>query len=139
MGDEYNRRFEDPGYNSSRDAAELFVFREPTEVLGAWVGVRYSYNPHPEEDERWVLRAGSQFGVEADERRFRPYMAADIEWDQEAGMRPRVEARVGAWLPKMGGHRNLRLSLVVLSGPSPLGQFRFRETTQVGLSLQGRI
>lgn len=139
MGDEYNRRFEDPGINSSRDAAEIFFFRKPTEVLGSWVGVRYGYNLHPQEDERWVLRAGSQLEVEPDEGRFRPFMAADIEWDQEAGMRPRVEARVGAWLPKMDGHRNLRISLVVLSGPSPLGQFRFRETTQVGLSLQGRL
>jgi hypothetical protein len=137
MGDEYNRRFGDPGINFSRDAADIFLFRKPTEIVGAWVGVRYGYNVHPQEDERWVLRAGSQMEALPDVGRFLPFMAADVEWDQEAGMEPRVEVRVGAWLPEYQGRRTIRISFVVLSGPSPLGQFGFRPTTQVGLSLQG--
>jgi hypothetical protein len=137
IGDEYNRRFDEPGINYSRDALDLFVFRELTEVAGAWLGVRYGYNVHPQEDERWVLRAGSQVEAFPDVGRYLPFLAADVEWDQEAGMEPRVEVRVGAWLPEYQGRRTIRISFVVLSGPSPLGQFGFRPTTQVGLSLQG--
>ena len=54
-------------------------------------------------------------------------------------MRPRVEVRVGTWLPKVDDRRALRVSVVVLTGPSPLGQFGFGETTQIGFSLQGRL
>jgi len=114
MGDEYNRRFGDPGINISRDAADVFLFRQQTEVLGTWIGARFGYNVHPQENEPWV-------------------------WDQEAKMRPRVEVRVGTWLPKVDDRRALRISVVVLTGPSPLGQFRFGETTQIGFSLQGRL
>ena len=139
MGDEYARRFQNPGHNFSRDAAELFVFRRPREVMGVWAGVRYGYNVHPEEDERWVIRAGAQLEALPDRERFLPYLAADLEWDQEAGMRPRVEVRVGSWLPRVQGERRIRLSFVVLTGPTPLGQFGFRPITQVGVSLQGSL
>ena len=135
MGDEYNRRFGDPGINFSRDAVDIFLFRRPRAGLGAWVGARYGYNVHPQEDERWVLRAGSQVEGWLDIGRLLPFLAADLEWDQEAGMKPRTEVRIGTWLPRIEGRRAMRLSLVVLTGPSPLGQFGFRPTTQVGLSL----
>ena len=129
MGDEYNRRFGDPGINSSRDAADLFVFRRPTEATGAWAGARYGYNPHPQEDERWVLRAGGQAEALSDTGRFLPFLSADVEWDQEARMKPRMEVRIGTWLLPYQGRRTMRVSLVALKGPSPLGQFRYRPTT----------
>lgn len=139
MGDEYARRFQDPGYNFSRDAAEVFIFRRPTEVMGVWAGVRYGYNVHPEDDQRWVVRAGAQLENLPDMSRSLPFLATDVEWDQEAGMRPRVEVRIGGWLPRMEGERRMRLSFLVLTGPTPLGQFGFRPITQVGLSLQGSL
>lgn len=139
MGDEYARRFQDQGTNFSRDAAEVFLFRRPTPVLGSWVGARFGYNVHPQENHRWVLRTGTQLEALPDSGRFLPFLAADAEWDQEASMRPRVEIRIGAWLPEQGGRRTLRISLTLLTGPSPLGQFGFRPTTQVGLSLQGNL
>lgn len=139
MGDEYARRFQDPGLNVSRDAVEVFFFRQLVPTGGAWAGARYGYNMHPEGDRQWVLRAGAQLESPHDSRSFSPFLATDVEWDQQAGMRPRVEARFGAWLPRMDGMRRIRASLVVLSGPSPLGQFRFRSTTQIGISLQGNL
>lgn len=139
MGDEYARRFQDPGFNFSRDAAELFVFGRPTKVMGAWAGVRYGYNVHPEDDARWVIRAGAQLEALPDRGRSLFYLAADLEWNQEAGMRPRVEVRMGSWLPRMQGERRMRLSFVVLTGPTPLGQFGFRPITQIGVSLQGSL
>jgi len=60
MGDEYSRRFGDPGINLSRDAVEVLAFRSPLDGLGAWAGIRYGYNVHPQEDKRWVFRAGGQ-------------------------------------------------------------------------------
>lgn len=139
MGDEYSRRFGDPGVDFSRDAVEVLAFREPLDALGVWAGVRYGYNVKPEEDEPWILRAGAQLEARAGSRPFLPFLAADVEWDQEAGMRPRIEVRLGSWLPTAGGRRTLRLSLLALTGPTPLGQFDFRPTTQFGLSLQGSL
>jgi len=139
MGDEYSRRFGDPGVDFSRDALEVLSFRRLLEVLGAWAGVRYGYNVKPEDDRRWILRFGAQLEAQPDASLFLPFLAADAELDQEAGMRPRVEVRVGAWLPRLGDRRAIRLSLVALNGPTPLGQFGFRSTTQIGLSLQGSL
>ena len=139
MGDEYNRRFGDPGVNFSRDALEILAFREPIKSLGVWAGVRYGYNVKPEDDGRWVLRAGGQMETRPDSGLFLPFFSTDLEWDQEAGMQPRIEVRLGSWLPKVGDRQAIRLSLLVLTGPTPMGQFRFRPTTQVGLSLQGTL
>jgi hypothetical protein len=139
MGDEYSRRFGDPGFNASRDAAELLFFRHLTGGAGAWAGVRYGYNVHPQEDRKWVIRGGAQVGSLPDAGPLLPFLATDMEFDQEAGWRPRVEVRVGSWLPRVGERRRIRLSLVVLNGPTPLGQFDFRPTTQIGISLQGDL
>ena len=140
MGDEYNRRFGDPGVNVSRDAVGVLTFRRLGDGVGGWAGARYGYNVHPDDDRRWVLRAGAQAeGAERGPGRLRPFLAADVEMDQEGGMRPRTEVRAGIWLPEVAGRPAVRLSLVALHGPTPLGQFRFRSTTQIGLSLQGSL
>ncbi len=139
MGDEYARRFDDPGINFARDAAEVFAFRAVSPRVGVYGGLRYAYIVHPEESKRWVVRAGAQ--AEADEAgsAFRPFLAADVEWDQDAGRSPRLEVRTGVWLKKVGIQQALRLSFTFLAGPSPLGQFNGRSTTQVGLSLQATL
>jgi hypothetical protein len=140
MGDEYSRRFGDPGVNFSRDAVGILTFRRMGDGFGGWVGARYAYNVHPDDDRRWVLRAGAQMeGSQESSRRVRPFLAADLEMDQEGNMRPRTEVRAGIWLPEVAGRRAIRLSLVALHGPTPMGQFHFRTTTQIGLSLQGSL
>ncbi len=139
MGDEYSRRFDDPGINFSRDAGELLVFHRPLDVLGVYAAARYSVNVHPEESKRWVVRTGGQLESREDGGTFRPFAAADVEWDEEAGGQPRVEVRVGAWIPKVGKRRVFRLSLSLLTGPSPLGQFHGLSTTQFGLAFHGSL
>jgi len=140
MGDEYNRRFGDPGVNFSRDAVGLLTFRRLGDGFAGWAGARFGYNVHPDDDKRWVARVGAQWDRSEDSgKRFLPFLASDVEMDEEGGMRPRVEARAGFRLPRLEGRRSIRLSLVALKGPTPLGQFRFRSTTQIGLSLQGSL
>jgi hypothetical protein len=138
MGDEYARRFQDPGINFSRDGAEILSFQSLSARLGAYGGVRYSYNVHPEESKRWVLRLGAQMEARETGGRFRPFAAADLEWDQDAGGN-RIEVRAGTWLPEVGGRRALTLALIFLSGTSPLGQFNGQTTSQVGLTLKGNL
>lgn len=138
MGDEYARRFADPGINFSRDAAEILSFHTLSAGLGGYGGAMYSYNVHPEGSKRWILRAGGQMEAPETGGRFRPFVAADLEWDQDAGGN-RVELRAGTWLPEVGGRRALTLALVFLSGTSPLGQFNSLTTTQVGLTLRGNL
>jgi hypothetical protein len=144
MGDEYARRFQEPGVNFARDAAELSVLRRLGEGTapspwGVYGSVRFAYNVHPEESERWVARAGTQWDASVSGGRFPPFAAVDVEWDQDAGDRPRLAIRGGVWLPEVAGRRALRVSLGFLTGPSPLGQFNGLETTQFGLSLQGNF
>ena len=136
MGDEYNRRFEDPGVNFSRDAAEILTFRRFHKGLGMWAGVRYGYNVHPQEHERWVLRGGGQLEADPSSGTSPYFLATDLEWEQSPGWEPRVEIRVGRWLSDIEGRRVLTVSLSLLSGPSPLGQFHGFSTTQFGLTLQ---
>ena len=139
IGDEYARRFEFPGINFSRDSGDLLYFHDTGENAAVYGGVRYSYNPHPQESKRWVLRGGAQAEAPELDQRFRPFAAADVEWDQEAGLPVRFEFRAGVWLPKMGERRALRASLGVLLGATPLGQFHGMRTTQIGVSLQGNL
>jgi len=136
MGDEYARRFEDPGINISRDAAELLSFWEPRRGVGIYAGARYAYNVHPEESRRWILRTGAHLDPRERLGPFRPYLAGDLEWDQDAGG-TRLALTAGTWLPKVADRRSLRMGLVLLSGPSPLGQFNGLRTFHAGLTLRG--
>lgn len=138
LGDEYARRFEDSGINFSRDAAELMAFRRVTPDLGVYGGARYAYIVHPEESDPWVLRIGAEWrGDEGRRRTFKPFAASDIEWDQDAGHTPRIHLTGGIWLPEIQGGGTLRLSLGLLTGPSPMGQFNGGSTTQIGLGIMG--
>jgi hypothetical protein len=138
MGDEYARRFDDPGINFSRDAAEILSYRTLSPRLGVYGGARYAYNVHPEESKRWVLRLGGELEASEGGGRFRPFVASDLEWDQDAGG-TRIELKAGSWLPEIDGRRTLSLALIWLTGPSPLGQFNRLTTTQFGLSLRGNL
>jgi hypothetical protein len=138
MGDEYARRFDDPGINFARDAAEIFSYHSVTDRLGIYAGARYAYIVHPEESKRWVLRGGAELEAQEKGRRFLPFLATDFEWDQDASG-TRVEVQGGTWLPTVGGRRALRLAVVILAGPSPLGQFNGLSTTQVGITLRGSL
>jgi len=136
MGDEYARRFQDPGVDFSRDALEVLYFRTLLHHVGVYGGARYAYNVHPEASERWVLRAGGQMESPKDDASLRPFLAADVEWDQDAGKSPRLDVRTGVGLREVGILQALRVSLTFLTGPSPLGQFNGKRTTQVGLTVQ---
>ncbi|MBT8396576.1 MAG: DUF1207 domain-containing protein [Gemmatimonadetes bacterium] len=137
MGDEYSRRFEDLGVNFSRDAADLFAYYRASEAVGIYSGFRYSYNVHPEESGRLVLRAGAEAQARERGQGLRPYVAADLEWDEDTTPDLRLDVKIGAWLPQVRGRRTLRLALGALWGPSPLGQFQYETTTQIFLGLQG--
>jgi hypothetical protein len=138
MGDEYVRRFGDEGVNFSRDAAEVMGFRKLGSGAGVYGGARYAYNVHPEESERWVLRTGAQWEAVEDRKGFRAFLAGDLEWDQDtAGMR--TEIQLGTWLPPVAERRAIRMALVLLVGPSPLGQFDGADVTQFGITLRGRL
>jgi hypothetical protein len=136
MGDEYARRFQDPGVNFSRDALEVIYFHSLGDPSGIYGGARYAYNVHPDKSKRWVLRGGGQVERTGEDLGFRPFLAADVEWDQDAGRSPRLEMRTGLRVRNVGILRGLRVSLTFLTGPSPLGQFNGKQTTQVGLTVQ---
>jgi hypothetical protein len=94
MGDEYVRCFQEHGVNLSRDAAEVLAFRELSETNGTYAGARYTYAVHPEESERWVLRTGGHLQAGEAGGWARPFLASDLEWDQDAGG-ARVDLRIG--------------------------------------------
>jgi hypothetical protein len=138
MGDEYARRFQDPGINFSRDAAEILGLRTVGPDAAVYGGARYAYNVHPEDSKRWIVRAGGQVEPSALTGWLQPFLAGDLEWDQDADG-ARMELSAGAWLPEIGGRRAVRLAIVFLAGASPLGQFSGRRTVQAGLTLRGNL
>lgn len=134
LGDEYASRFDLSGVNFARDGIEVMGYARPARVLGVYAGTRYDVNVHPEAAKRWVLRAGAELqkpgsGI------WQPYLAADMQAEQDTSWRPTLDVQVGVWLPYIEGRRALRLALDVLTGPSPLGQFHGRHTSQIGLAL----
>ena len=135
MGDEYARRFGNPGVNFSRDAVEIFAFGRIQRRAGLYGGIRYAYNVHPEASKRWVLRGGSQWQAQEDGQSFKSFVAGDLEWDQDAGG-VRLELQVGSWLPSVAGRRSIRAGATLLVGTSPLGQFNGEDTVQVGMTLR---
>ena len=138
LGDEYSRRFDDRGVDFSRDAVDFFAYSGLGEGGGVYGGVRFGYNVKPEESRRWVIRGGAQKEWPEEGQTLRPWVAADVEWDQDAG-NPRLDVRMGTWLPVVDGRRRVRLSLGILLGPSPLGQFHGKPTLQTSVGLSGRL
>lgn len=136
LGDEYGRRFGQEGVNFSRDGAELLGRAQLLSTLGAYAGARYDVNVHPEESERWVARLGTELAPAGYGTTWRPYLACDLTMEKDVGWDPRLAVQIGLWLPPAAGGRSLRLALELLTGPSPLGQFQGRNTTQIGLGLR---
>jgi hypothetical protein len=137
MGDEYVRRFEDAGVNFSRDAADFLAFYRTRPWLGIYGGVRFAYNVHPEESGQLVLRTGVELQRVDSGNGMLPYMAVDIEFDEDTAPDIRFDVKTGLWLPPVRGARSIRMALGILWGPSPLGQFQTGTTTQVSLGLEG--
>jgi hypothetical protein len=139
LGDEYSRRWGEPGVDFSRDAADLLAFYKAPAGVGFFGGLRFAYNVKPEDSRRWVVRGGGQWEAAEAGHLFRPFVAVDLEWDQDAGGDPRFSLNGGSWLWPVEGHRALRLVLGLLAGPSPLGQFQGERTTQFSLGLVGHF
>jgi hypothetical protein len=135
LGDEYANRFGLSGVNFSRDGVELLGYARPVPVLGLYGGARYDVNVHPEGSKRWVLRGGAELQVPDADGVWQPYLAFDIQSEQDTRWQPTVNVQAGLWLPKVNGRQELRLALEALTGPSPLGQFHGRHTSQIGLAL----
>jgi len=135
LGDEYSVRFGLSGVNFSRDGVELLAYVQPAAALGVYGGGRYDVNVHPEAARRWVARGGAELAFPDRRGVWQPYLAADIQSEQDTGWRPTVNVQAGIWLPRVEGRKALRLVLEALAGPSPLGQFHGRHTSQVGLAL----
>jgi hypothetical protein len=135
LGDEYSVRFGLSGVNFSRDGVELMGYVRPGAAVGVYAGGRYDVNVHPEASRRWVLRGGLEVRFPDADGVWQPYLAADVQSEQDTRWRPTLNVQAGVWLPKVAGQQALRLALEALTGPSPLGQFHGRHTSQVGLAL----
>ncbi|UCF41775.1 MAG: hypothetical protein JSW43_05475, partial [Gemmatimonadota bacterium] len=65
--------------------------------------------------------------------------AIDAQLEQDTSWDPRLTLQTGVWLPRLAGRRAIRLSLELLTGPTPLGQFQGLHTTQLALGLFGNL
>lgn len=139
LGDEYSRRFEEEGVNFARDAVETVWYLRLLPALGAYGGARYAVNVHPEDSKRWVLRGGAEVRGPGFEGSWQPYVALDVQTEQDNTWEPRWHLQAGTWFARIRGRRALRAALGLLAGPSPLGQFQGLHTTQLSLSVQGNL
>ena len=139
LGDEYQRRFGPSSVNFSRDGADLTAYLRPAAGILERVGlavyglVFYSINSHPEERGLWEGRAGLELDP-SEGGLWQPFLTADVHVEEGTDWAPRVTLRTGIWLPEIN-RRPVRLALELITGPSPLGQFRDRDTGRVGVGL----
>jgi hypothetical protein len=137
LGDEYQRRFGPSSINFSRDGADLTLYVRPAAArpigLGLYAGALWSMNSHPEQRSLWRGRGGFEMDPSAGDL-WAPYIAVDVELEEGSPHGPRYNAQAGVWLPR-AHDRPLRLALEWTSGPSPMGQFTFRDTRRVSLGL----
>lgn len=134
MGDEYSRRFEDPGVNFSRDAIDALARLQLLPWLATHAGIEWAYNVHPEASGRWLARGGAELMRTQDEG-WLPYASIDIQTDEDTEWEPMVTVQVGVWLPKVGARRRLRFAAEVLEGPSPVAQFQSGHAFQLGIGI----
>jgi len=135
LGDEYAQHFETEAVNFSRDAVDAMGWLQLLRTLGAYMGVRYAYNVHPEESRRWSVRAGTQLGSVRGDGFLLPFGSLDVELDQDVGWEPRVYIQAGVWLPPISGRRAARIDAGLLTGPSPMGQFQGLRTKQITVGI----
>ena len=139
LGDEYQRRFGPSSVNFARDGADLTAYVRPGAAwarrigLGAYGLAFFSMNSHPEAERLWELRGGIELDPGAGAL-WQPFLTADVHGEEGAGWEPRVTVHAGIWLPRVHG-RPARLALQLVTGPSPLGQFRQRDGGRVGVGL----
>jgi hypothetical protein len=139
LGDEYARRFDLEGVNFARDAVDALGLVRLTRAAGAYLGVRWAYNVHPEESRRWTARVGMQLGHLSGRSAVIPYAAADLEVEQDTDWRPRLNLQAGLLLPEVAGRRAIRAGIGFLTGPSPLGQFQGQHTTQLSIGVTASL
>ncbi len=139
LGDEYSRRFEEEGVNFARDAVETLAYVRPASHLGAYGGARYAVNVHPEDSERWMLRGGAELRRARSEGPWQPYVAVDVQTEQDNSWEPRWHVQAGTWFANIRGRRAMRAAVGLLAGPSPLGQFQGLHTAQLSFSVQGNL
>ena len=127
------------GDNFSRDAVDALGYLRPMPMLGLYGGLGYAYNVHPEDSRPWTIRLGAEVAPGHDEGPLLPYAGVDVQMEEDNDWDPRLNVQAGVWLPKVAGRRAIRLGLELLTGPSPLGQFQGRHTTQIALGAFGNL
>ena len=123
LGDEYSARFNAEAEDYGRDALEMTVFRQATPEAGFYGGLNWSYNVHPDNAQRFIIRVGAQVEAQNREAALMPYGAVDVQWEQDNDWEPRLNLQVGMRLPELRGRRMVRLAVEFFAGPSAQGQF----------------
>ena len=133
LGDEYQRQFGPSSINFSRDGADFTGYVRPSPRLALYGMTFWSVNSHPEESQLWEFRGGIELDPD-DSASWRAFLMADIHVEEGTGWTPRWTLQTGLWMPRVQS-RPLRLTLKLIHGPSPMGQFRRRTAGQISLGL----
>jgi hypothetical protein len=133
LGDEYGQRFEVVPTNFSRDGADATVYARVSGAVSTYGVAFLSVNAHPVRSHGSHVRVGLE--VEPGGRApGRPFLALDVHLETSAADTPRLAGQAGVWLPSPSD-RPLRLSLELVTGPVPMGQFHGIHATQLALGL----
>jgi hypothetical protein len=134
LGDEYLERFDVERIPYSRDAFEVTAYWRPRGALGVYGGARWAFRVDPPEHRRWAVRGGLEIQG-AGEARTQPYLAADVELDQQNRWEPRLNAQAGVRIAPNLSRPAVRVGVEFLTGPSPQGQFWDRRATHFALGI----
>jgi len=134
LGDEYLERFDVERIPHSRDGFEVTAYGRPGGGLGVYGGGRWAFRVDPPEHKRWAVRGGVEI-QSAGGARVQPYLAADVELDQQNRWEPRLNAQAGVRIAPNGSRPAVRVGVEFLTGPSPQGQFWDRRATHITLGI----
>ena len=133
LGDDYIARFGDQPEGYLRDDIGVLVYRQLTPAIAVYGGPNVAFNVDPNRNKRLAASAG----LEINTRRLhetRWYTGIDVHLDQDASWEPRVNIHAGTYIWS-GPEERLRLTIEVLTGPSPQGQFRRSKASYIALGL----
>lgn len=133
LGDDYIARFGDRPEGYLRDDIGVIVYRQLTPAIGLYGGPNVAFNVDPNRNKRLAADAG----IEVNTRRLdatRWYTGVDVHLDQDVSWEPRINLHAGTYVGT-GPEQRLRLTIEVLTGPSPQGEFRRGKVNYLAVGL----
>jgi Protein of unknown function (DUF1207) len=134
LGDEYAERFDTTRTAYNRDALDATGYYSLRPQVAMYVGARWGMVVEPRTAGRVMLRAGVEVEARTSRESGRPFLAADVRWDDNTD-RLAVGVKGGARVWAKDRRPDVRVFVEYYTGPSPMGEFVDSHASWAGLGV----